>query len=171
LPQANTCKIHLKVFEELKSILSQKDKKKLFVGIGNVLKKDDGVGVYISRKIRERANISSLTVETSIENYIGKINTLNPDLLILIDCVDMSLPPGSFKLLTLNQIHDLTFNTHNISLRRLSEFFRMEVLILGIQPEKVEFGENISYLVKTVANMIIKQINKQEVYHGCTISL
>ena len=156
---------------ELNLILSQKDKKKLFVGIGNVLKTDDGIGVYISRKIRERDNITSLTVETSIENYIGKINTLNPDILILIDCVDLTLPPGSFKLLTLNQIQDLTFNTHNISLRRLSEFFTMQVFILGIQPEKVEFGENISYLVKTVANKIIKLINKQEVYHGCPISL
>jgi hydrogenase 3 maturation protease len=159
------------VLDELNLILSQKDKKKLFVGIGNVLKTDDGIGVYISRKIQDRDNITSLTVETSIENYIGKINALNPDLLILIDCVDLTLSPGSFKLLTLNQIQDLTFNTHNISLRRLSEFFTMQVYILGIQPEKVEFGENISYLVKTVANKIIKRINKQEVYHGCTISL
>ena len=171
LSEANTYKIYVKVFEELKSVLTQKDKKKLFVGIGNVLKSDDGTGVYISRKIKERGSISSLTVETSIENYIGKINSLNPDILILIDCVDMKLPPGSFKLLTLSQIQDLTFNTHNISLRRLAEFFGMQVFILGIQPEKIEFGENISYLVRTVANKIIKQINKQEVYHGCTISL
>jgi hydrogenase 3 maturation protease len=174
LSQANTYKIHVKVIEEfyeLKTLLSQTDKKKLFVGIGNVLKTDDGTGVYISRKIMERDSVSSLTAETSIENYIGKINRLNPDILILIDCVDMKLAPGSFKLLTLSQIQDITFNTHNISLRRLSEFFRMHVLILGIQPEKIEFGENISYLVKTVANKIIKQINKQEVYHGCTISL
>ena len=37
---------------------------------------DDGVGVYISRRIKNRGNISSLTVEVSIENYIGKINSL-----------------------------------------------------------------------------------------------
>ena len=159
------------MFVELKSILAQKDKKKLFVGIGNVLKSDDGTGVYISRKIEVRDNISSLTVETSIENYIGKINSINPDILILVDCVDLNLTPGSFKILTLNQIQDITFNTHNISLRRLSDFFRMQVYILGIQPEKVEFGENISYLVKSVANRIVKQINKQEVCHGCPISL
>ncbi len=71
--------------------------------------------------------------------------------------------PGTFKLLELNQIQDLTFNTHNISLRRLSDFFKMPVYILGIQPEKIDFGENISYLVKNIANKIIKQINKQEV--------
>jgi hydrogenase 3 maturation protease len=159
------------MFEELNNVLSQKDKKKLFVGIGNVLKTDDGAGVYISKKIIERGNILSLTVEAGIENYIGKINSIDPDILILVDCVDMKLTPGSFKLLTLNQIQDITFNTHNISFRRLSDFFRMKVYILGIQPEKVEFGENISYLVKTVANKIVKQINKKEVHNGCTISL
>ncbi len=127
---------------------------------------DDGVGVYISRKIKNKGTISSLTVEASIENYIGKINSLNPDLLVLIDCLDMKSTPGTFKLLAVSQIQDLTFNTHNISLRRLSEFFSMPVFIIGIQPEKIEFGENISYLVKNVADKIIKQINKQEVHHG-----
>jgi hypothetical protein len=74
-------------------------------------------------------------------------------------------------LMRLNQIQDLTFNTHNISLSRLSEFFRMPVYILGIQPEKVDFGENISYLVKGIADKIVKHVNKQEVHHGCRISL
>jgi len=159
------------VFDELNMLLSQKGKKLLFVGIGNLLKMDDGVGVYVSKKIKQSETISSLTVEVSIENYIGKINSLNPDVLILMDCVDMNLTPGSFKLLTLSQIQDLTFNTHNISIKRLSEFFKMPVFIIGIQPEKIDFGENISYLVKHVANKIIKQINKQEVNHGSRISL
>ena len=159
------------MFDDLNKLLSQKDKKRLFVGIGNPLKSDDGAGVYISKKIKQRGTILSLTVEASIENYIGKINSLNPDILILIDCVNMKSEVGTFKLLTLNQIQDLTFNTHNISLRRLSEFFNMQVFVLGIQPEKIDFGENISYLVKNVANKIIKQINKQEVHNGCRISL
>jgi hydrogenase 3 maturation protease len=157
--------------DELNTLLAQKEKKKLFVGIGNLLKKDDGVGVYISRRIKPGGTIHVLTVETSIENYIGKINSIIPDILILIDCMDMNSPAGTYKLLMLNQIQDLTFNTHNISLKRLSEFFTMEVFILGIQPEKIEFGENISYLVRNVANKIIKQINKQEVHNGCTVSL
>jgi hydrogenase 3 maturation protease len=150
----------------LKNLLSQNDKKILFVGIGNVLKQDDGVGVYISRNIIETKHIFSLTVEISIENYIGKINSLNPDILVLIDCVDIKSAAGTFKLLSVSQIQDLTFNTHNISLRRLSEFFRMPVYILGIQPEKIDFGENISYLVKNVGDKIINQINKQEVHYG-----
>jgi hydrogenase 3 maturation protease len=159
------------MFNDLNKLKSQKDKKILFVGIGNVLKMDDGVGVYISNRIKNSDSVSSLTVEVSIENYVGKINSLKPDILVLIDCVDMKSAAGTFKLLSINKIQDLTFNTHNISLKRLSEFFRMPVYILGIQPEKIDFGENISCLVKTVADRIINHINKQEVHHGCRIYL
>jgi len=149
------------VQDNLDTLLKQADKNILFVGIGNVLKTDDDAGVYISQRIKKTDWISALTVETGIENYIGKINSLNPDILVLIDCVDLKSSPGTYKLLKLNQIQDLTFNTHNISLKRLADFFKMEVYILGIQPEKIDFGENISYLVKNIANKIIEQINNR----------
>jgi len=145
--------------EDLNKLLNRKDKKILFVGIGNLLKMDDGAGVFISSNIKNRSNISSLTVEVSLENYIGKINSLDPDILVLIDIVDMNMTPGSFKLLPVNHIQDLTFNTHNISLRRLSEFFKMPVFLLGIQPGKIDFGENMSYIVKEEAEKIINIIN------------
>lgn len=153
--------------EDLNSLLSQKDRKILFVGIGNLLKMDDGVGVYITKQIKNCANILSLTVEVSIENYIGKINSIDPEILVFVDCVDLGLTPGEARLLPVNQVKDLTFNTHNISLRRISDFFKMPVFILGIQPEKIGFGENISYLVKDKADKIINLINTQEVKHGC----
>jgi hydrogenase 3 maturation protease len=147
------------VLSGLKNLLSQKDKKILFAGIGNVLKRDDGAGVYICNKIYQRGNISSLSVEVSIENYIGKINSLNPDILVIIDCVDIGEPPGNIRLMPVSDIKDMTFNTHNISLNRISEFFRAKVMILGIQPESVDFGENISYLVMSISNEIINLIN------------
>jgi len=146
--------------ELLEQIISERNKKKLFVGIGNVLKCDDGIGVYISQRIRSAPDILVLTVETSIENYIGKINSIDPDILILLDAVDMGASPGTIKTMSINQIHDLTFNTHNISLARFSEFFRMEIYIVGIQPEKVEFGEKISYIVHNEADRLIGIINK-----------
>jgi len=151
---------------ELEELLADEQKKILFAGIGNLLKSDDGAGVYISRKIRNSGSITSISVEVSIENYIGKINGLAPDILILIDCVEMNSPPGTCNLLPVEKVSDMTFNTHNISLSRLRDFFEMPVYILGIQPEKVDFGEKISYIVKKVADKIIRLINKQEVHHG-----
>ena len=153
------------MIHDLEALLCE-GKRTLFVGIGNLLKSDDGVGVYISARINNSGLIQSLTVEASIENYIGKINSINPDILVLIDCADIKSPPGSLRLLPIDQLKDLTFNTHSISLKRLSEFFNMPVYILGIQPEKIDFGENISYIVKEVADRLIKVINKAEVYYG-----
>lgn len=146
--------------QDLEKLL-QTGRKILFVGIGNVLKQDDGAGVYISSRIVERDNIGTLTVEVSIENYIGKINSLNPDILVLIDCMSTGSPPGSAVLLPVERVIDITFNTHNISLKNIAAFFTAEVYILGIQPVSIDFGENISYLVGIVSDKIINLINKR----------
>lgn len=149
--------------EKLTALLSHTDRKILFVGIGNLLRQDDGAGVYISTRIRETQNIKVITPEVSIENYIGKINSTDHDTLVVIDCVDMNMPAGSIELIPVEQVSDLTFNTHNISLKKLSEFFRNELLILAIQPETIAFGENLSYIVHEACDKIIELINKKEV--------
>jgi hydrogenase 3 maturation protease len=149
--------------EDLGKFLAQKHGKILFVGIGNVLKQDDGIGVWISNRIRNTGSVTAITAEVSIENYIGKINSLRPDILVLVDCVDMHSEPGTFRLFKVNKIIDKTFNTHNISLKKITGFFSMPVYILGIQPLKIDFGENISYLVQDAGNRIVELINKQEV--------
>ncbi|MGQ1784957.1 MULTISPECIES: hydrogenase maturation protease [unclassified Saccharicrinis] len=136
------------------------DKKILFAGIGNVLKKDDGVGVFISKRISSSRNINALTVEVSIENYIGKINSLSPDILVLIDCVHFNRQPGYFELLDLDKIQDFTTNTHNISLKKIKELFHVPIiLVLGIQPKTVDFGEEVSADVLQAANQILDMIN------------
>ncbi len=149
--------------DRLAELLTGKERKILFVGIGNLLRQDDGIGVYISTRLKEGDNTKVITAEVSIENYIGKINSIDHDTLVLIDCVDMKKQPGTYELIHSDRVHDMTFNTHNISLKRLSEFFRNEILILAIQPEKVGFGENLSYIVRDAGNRIIELINKKEV--------
>jgi len=138
------------------------DNKILFVGIGNVLKKDDGVGVYISRHLKNGPRHQSLTVEVSIENYIGKINSMNPDLLVLIDCMDLQRQPGAWDLLAAERIRGCTTNTHNISLNRVSELFDPPAYILGIQPRDITLGEGLSEEVVATAHMLIRAINRFE---------
>ena len=152
--------------DKITGLLARKDRKILFAGIGNVLRHDDGAGVYISTRICENENVRVITAETGIENYIGKINSVDHDLLVLIDCADMHSPPGTWDLIAPEQVNDLTFNTHNISLKKLSGFFRKEVLVLAIQPETVAFGENLSYIVLDACRQIIDLINKKEVQNG-----
>ena len=132
----------------------------LFVGVGNVLKRDDGVGAIISQGIIERPGVLSLTVEVSIENYIGKINSMEPGEIVIVDCMELGSEPGTYRLLELQHVEDLTFNTHNISLGRLADFFDYPTHVLGIQPQSVEFGDELSLPVKDTATKIIQLINQ-----------
>lgn len=159
LPEVGSREIYIAVLPELAHILESAGRV-LFVGVGNVLKSDDGAGVIISKGLVEKDPVMVLTVEVSIENYIGKIQTLNPDHIVLIDSMDLDSDPGTHRLIGLDQIQDITFNTHNISLSRLGDFFDCPVHVLGIQPKNVTFGENLTPPVRDAAENIIKQINQ-----------
>jgi len=143
------------------SDLLEKANNLLFIGVGNVLKQDDGVGVVISRQIVERPNISSLTVEVSIENYIGKINSMKPGEIVILDSMELGEEPGVYRIMALDQVEDITFNTHNISLGRLGDFFHYPAYVLGIQARSIEFGDQLSLPVQQTAKEIIDQINQQ----------
>jgi len=145
--------------KSLNNLLKNTTQHILFIGIGNILKSDDGTGVYISNHIKSGNKVSSLTVEVSIENYIGKINKLKPNILILIDCVDFKKEPGYFELMPVQRIKDFTVHTHNISLKKISELFNMPVWILGIQPKNTSFGEKLSPEIKKTADYLIGIIN------------
>lgn len=144
----------------LKKILAEHKTLKLFVGVGNVLHRDDGVGTYITQRIQERDHIRVLNAEVSLENYIGKINAINPDVLILIDSVYFNQKPGYCQFMPVEQIIDFTTGTHNISLNKITDFFKAKVWILGIQPESVSFGEHMSVSVIASANAVVKLVNE-----------
>jgi hydrogenase maturation protease len=154
------------MLDKLHKLLDGPDKKILFAGIGNVLRSDDGAGVYICKNLKPSRSYSILMVEVSIENYIGKINQSGADVLILVDCVDFGKAPGYYDLLPAEELIDLTFHTHNISLKKISELFSMPVWILGIQPADTSFGEKISGSVGEAARAIIQVINSADGQSG-----
>jgi hydrogenase 3 maturation protease len=132
----------------------------LFTGVGNRLKSDDAIGIQICESLNKTGQIDVLIVEAAIEKFVGKINSIAPDLLILVDCTDFNQPPGFFKLISITDIPDNTFHTHTVSLRRISEFFKMKTFLLGIQPQNMKFGETISSPVNEAAQKIVQYINK-----------
>lgn len=147
----------------LRQILDRQDRSILFAGVGNVLKKDDGVGVYVAERIKSGSRVASLAVEMGIENYIGKINTLAPDILIIIDACDFGKDPGFLSLAKASDFMEVTTNTHNISLRKLAELFVMPVYILGIQPADIGFGEGMCNEVAEAASKIVELINQANI--------
>lgn len=148
------------MLRKLDRLLDGPHKKILFAGIGNVLRSDDGAGVYICRHLEPAPSRLVLPVETSIENYIGKINRSGADVLVLVDCVDFQRAPGYHDLLPVEELLDITVHTHNISLKKIAELFHMPAYILGIQPADTSFGEELSGPVREAADSIIQIINQ-----------
>jgi len=148
------------VKQKLESILNRKHKSILFAGVGNVLRSDDGVGVFIVSGIENRDHISTLLVEVSIENYISKINSLSPDILIIADCLYFNQEPGYADIIPVGETNELTISSHNISLKKVSEFLKMEVYVLGVQPADLRVGEHLTPVVRESAEKIIKIIGE-----------
>lgn len=146
--------------QKLFNILNRRNSNILFAGVGNVLRNDDGVGVYIVTGIKPRDHISTLLVEVSIENYIDKINSISPDILIIADCLDFNREPGYADIIPVAEINEFTITSHNISLKRVAEFLKMEVHVLGIQPADLRVGEHLTPVVREAAEKIIEIISK-----------
>jgi hydrogenase 3 maturation protease len=138
-------------------------KKVLIIGIGNRLKGDDGVGSIIAEKLKEKIreeNLFVIDAENAPENYTGKIKEISPELLLIIDAVDFNSYPGDFKIFEINEIKDTTVSTHNFSISLLKKFIKVdEIYLLGIQPENISFGENLSERVKKSVEKIIEKFN------------
>jgi hydrogenase 3 maturation protease len=138
-------------------------KKVLIIGIGNRLKGDDGVGSIIAEKLKEKIreeNLFVIDAENAPENYTGKIKEISPESLLIIDAVDFGSYPGDFRIFEIDEIKDTTVSTHNFSISLLKKFIKVdEIYLLGIQPENISFGENLSERVKKSVEKIIEKFN------------
>lgn len=145
------------MINQLYHILEDPDKM-LVVGTGNALRKDDGIGIYIGKQLKEQSEYQVLIAENGLENHTGVINRLQPDKLLIIDALNLNRKPGSFELLPLSEIIDFTCNTHTISFTKLAEMIIVsEIYILGIQPADLSIGTEITKKVLQSADLIVQQ--------------
>ena len=130
---------------QLKSLLKGKV---IILGVGNQLKSDDGIGPFIANKLMDQINATVINCGEAPENHTGIIRKGKPDIVLIIDAVDLKKEAGSIRLVSKSEISNFGLSTHNMSLRLLVDFIESEVgakvAILGVQPENTGFGEVIS---------------------------
>ncbi|MGC8976380.1 MAG: hydrogenase maturation protease [Candidatus Ratteibacteria bacterium] len=144
-----------KIFERIKN-----GEKTVIIGIGNRLRTDDGAGSIIVEKLKEKIkkeNIIFIDAEIKIENYIGIIKKISPSFILIIDTIDFGSFPGDFKIFKIEDLKDTTISTHNLSIPLLKKLINdKEILLFGIQPKNLNFGEGLSLEVKNSIEKIIK---------------
>jgi len=143
----------------LKDILKGKI---VIIGIGNIIRGDDGFGPLLIEKIKDKAEAICFDGGTAPENYLGKMVKENPDTLLIIDAVHLGKDPGKYEILRQADIVKCGFATHDISpvmfIEYLTKEIRGNIYMLGVQPQSVELGSEMSKQLKTVLDELSEKI-------------
>ena len=127
------------------------------VGIGNLMKADDGAGMVMAAALKKRlagfSEIRTYETGTTPENHLAAIIAFKPEIIYLIDAADFRGEVGEFKLFPAHQVKSQGFSTHAISISLIIRFLKLqteaEIFLLAIQPEEISTREGLSARVKT----------------------
>jgi len=133
-------------------------KKYILMGIGNTLRGDDGIGSIIAQSFKDRDWLS-MDCGVAPENFTSIIKKNRPNLVVLIDAVEMDLKPGEFRTISSNRISALHLTTHSMPLSFLISYLReytQELIFIGIQPKIIDYSNSVSPKVLKSSEKIIK---------------
>ena len=136
---------------ELAGAIRQKIQGKVaIIGLGNIIRGDDGLGPKLIELLKERqANAVLFDCGTVPENYIFPILSTACDTVILVDAADMALAPGAVKVFGLDEIANVSFSTHNPSPRLFTDLLKtgketMHIFVVSVQPKSMTLGQSLS---------------------------
>ena len=123
--------------------------------MGNPLMSDDGVGVRVVARLQEidiREDVDVMDLGTSGMSVLHELE--GREKVIFVDCTMMGEPPGTIRRFTPDQVATRKVQSrlsmhegdllHTISLARRLGTCPREVVIFGIEPKSVDFGEQLS---------------------------
>lgn len=149
---------------------------KLIIGLGNVLLRDEGVGVrcveYLGDRCLDRG-IKLVDGATSGFDILEEINGFEK--VVIVDAVDMGKEPGHIVSFDAEQVLSLPcnkrFSLHEINLVDVIHVGKIighnfnNVRIVGIQPKEISRGDSLSVTVEkklpVLAERVLKEINNQ----------
>lgn len=158
----------------LKTILKQKlkDAKRIVVlGIGSELRADDAAGLIVAEELKKIKNLKLKVFlgSTAPENFTGEIIKFKPTHILIVDSVDTDQKPGFILLINPEEVGGVSFSTHMLPVKMMVDYLlaslECEIIIIGIQPKVLLFGEAISKEVEKSTKQIsglIKQILQEE---------
>ena len=116
----------------------------VIVGIGNLLRRDDAAGVLVARRLRPAPGVRVIEAEEVPEAHLGPIVAARPQVVLLIDAVDLGAAPGSVAIVERADLAPYPPSPHRVPVSLLMGLLAREtgadVLLLAIQPRKVDLG-------------------------------
>ena len=144
------------------------------LGIGNLLLKDEGIGVHLAQKLAgmvDNAKVNTIDAGT-YPDFMSLADT-SIEKLIVVDAVKAGNEPGTIYRLALDNLElDSTspISLHEIgvldSLKVMALFDRLpeSTVIIGIEPKTIDFGLDLSPEVEEklpeLVNLVLKEIEE-----------
>ncbi len=139
------------------------------IGIGNTLRRDDGIGIIVLESLLEfyqRKDIDYFNFSGASFDLLYKIKSY--DVVLLIDGINAGLNTGELLISGLKDIgykidHSAT-STHELNLKDIFEFskelgLKTKIYIAGIQVGDTSFGEGLSQTLESKQKDITEKIS------------
>jgi len=144
----------------------------LILGLGNPLLGDEGIGVRVVEELQGLKLPEGVDVAEGGTAGLGLIGLMEGyQRVIVVDAADMGRPPGSVVRFTPAEVHLKTVETllspHQIGLGEVVtladtlELAPDELVIIGVQPKRVEMGTGLSPEVERAIPQTIGLVLKE----------
>ncbi|RLF87318.1 hypothetical protein DRN58_00685 [Thermococci archaeon] len=146
----------------------------VIIGIGNILRSDDGLGFHIIKEL-QKYNLPPdvKLVERDVLDFQILSVMENARKVIFVDAIQNKGKPGKIYYLDLTQVNmesakDLRIpNIHNLELEKFLLFCKImgvsppKILLIGCEPKNLEMGLELSKEVREAIPKIINLILKE----------
>ncbi len=143
----------------------------LCVGVGNILRSDDGIGVYVARTLRAKdwsKEVLILEAGASILSYMEEVGTALD--VIVVDAIAAHGKPGDIYRIDVQKsppIDTLCLDSHGFSIVDALQLSRemtglpRRAIIYGVQVQDLDFGEHLSPSVKAALPRLVQMVTLQ----------
>jgi hydrogenase maturation protease len=138
------------------------------IGLGNTLRRDDGIGIMILESLLnfyKRKGLDYLNFGSASFDLLHRLKVY--DKALLIDGVDAGLCTGELLISELKDIEykldDFVTSTHALNLKRIFELsknlsIKTKIYVAGIQVGDTSFGEGLSESLNNKLEEILQKI-------------
>jgi hydrogenase 3 maturation protease len=134
------------------------------VGIGNVIKGDDGAGCLVVERLGAEFAMPIVDCAEVPENYGGWVERRDLEAVVYIDAVDFGGDPGEVRIVELEKMMESATSTHHLSLHYMIRFLKEEwdgdPIMVGIQPVSMEIGAGVCEEVEAGVEMLAGILEK-----------
>ena len=124
------------------------ERRPTLVGIGSRWHADDAAGPAVISRVSDRVSTKCIDAGDAPERHLGEVIESGAEAVLLLDAVDFGGVPGEIALFAVGDLPGRASTTHTSSLQLLMRYLEAEgnaeVLLVGIQPASVAFGNAMS---------------------------